>query len=132
MTENTSPSEYLVISRGKWDEDKRPEEIQDAIDKFYVWHARLVDEGKMLPGQRLATERKLVSRQGMTDGPFAEAKEVIGGYWFILATSLDEAAEIAAGNPCLACGLSYEIRPIESERASAFKLTNETPGSQAT
>jgi hypothetical protein len=52
---------------------------------------------------------------------------VIGGYWFILAGSLEEAAEIAAGNPCLACGLVYEIRPIESVRASAFAVTTETP-----
>lgn len=131
MTDQTSQSEYLVISRGKWDADKSPEEIQDAIDKFYVWHARNVDEGRMLAGQRLATEAKLVTKQKVIDGPFAEAKEVIGGFWFILAGSLDEAAKIAAGNPCLACGLTYEIRPIESERASAFKVTNETPGKDA-
>ena len=128
MTNQTSPSEYLVISRGKWDADKSPEEIQTAIDKFYDWHARLVAEGKMRGGQRLATEGKVVSRHGVTDGPFAEAKEVIGGYWHILAGSLEEAAAIAAQNPCAACGLVYEIRPIEPIRASAFAVTNETPG----
>ena len=42
--------------------------------------------------------------------------------------SLEEAAELAAGNPCLAYGLEYEIRPIDPERASAFAVTNETPG----
>lgn len=63
----------------------------------------------------------------MTDGPFAEAKEVVGGYWFILAGSLDEAADIAVGNPCLAFGLACEVRPIDPVRASAFALTNETP-----
>jgi hypothetical protein len=63
----------------------------------------------------------------VTDGPFGEAKEAIGGYWFILAQSLEEAAEIAAQNPCLKCGLFYEIRPIDPERASAFNVTNETP-----
>jgi hypothetical protein len=61
------------------------------------------------------------------DGPFAEAKEVVGGYWFFLAGSLAEAAALAAQNPCLACGLTYEVRPIEEERASAYKLSNETP-----
>ena len=103
------------------------EEIQDAIDRFYVWIERLVDEGKMKRGQRLASEGRLVSRGMTTDGPFAESKEVIGGYWFIVAASLDEAAQLAGGNPCLACGLSYEIRPIESARASAFALASETP-----
>lgn len=43
---------------------------------------------------------------GVIDGPFAEAKEVIGGYWFVVAGSLQEAAAVAAENPCLACGLS--------------------------
>jgi hypothetical protein len=63
----------------------------------------------------------------VTDGPFGEAKEVIGGYWFIVASSLEEAAQIAAENPCLKCGLFYEIRPIDPERASAFVVTTETP-----
>ena len=128
MTDKTATSEYLVISRGQWDKDKSPETIQKTIDDFYVWHARLVDEGKMKPGQRLAREVRMVSRQGVTDGPFAEAKEIVGGYWFCLAGSLEEAAALAAQNPCLACGLMYEIRPIEPERASAYKASNETPG----
>jgi hypothetical protein len=128
MDDNTSPSEFLVISRGQWDPDLPKAEIQAAIDNFYVWHERMVIEGKMKAGQRLAREGKTVSKNAVKDGPFAEAKEVIGGYWLILAGSLDEAAQLAAENPCLACGLAYEIRPIEKARASAFAVTNETPG----
>jgi hypothetical protein len=128
MNEKISQSEYLVISRGQWDKELSPEEIQKAIDQFYVWLARLVDEGKMKTGQRLGSEGKTVLRKNVvTDGPFGEAKEVIGGYWFIIAGSLDEAARIAAGNPCLNCGLFFEIRPIDPERASAFTVTTETP-----
>jgi hypothetical protein len=119
--------EYLVISRGQWDAERSPEDIQKAIDAFYVWHDRLVAEGKMRSGQRLARAGKLVSRGQVIDGPFTEAKEVIGGYWFILARSLEEAAKIAAENPCLACGLFNEVRPVERERASAFAVTSETP-----
>jgi hypothetical protein len=51
MSEQVSPSEFLLISRGQWDKDLAPEEIQKAIDQFYVWLARLVDEGKMKTGQ---------------------------------------------------------------------------------
>jgi hypothetical protein len=121
--------EYLIISRGKWDADASPDDVQKAIDTFYVWLDGLVAEGKMRRGQRLATGGRTVSkRMGATDGPFGETKEVIGGYWFILAASLDEAAELAAGNPCMQHGLFYEIRPIDPERASAFAVTNETPG----
>lgn len=131
MIENPSTSEFLVLSRGQWDPSKSPEEIQQAIDAFYAWHERLVQQGKMKAGQRLTVEGKMVSRSGIMDGPFAEAKEVIGGYWFFKAASLEEAAEIAAQNPCLACGLSYEVRPIDPERCSAYKISNETPPGRA-
>jgi hypothetical protein len=120
-------SEYLVISRGQWHVDASPEDIQRAIDEFYVWLERLVAEGKMKRGQRLASTGKTVGRPTSTDGPYGEAKEVVGGYWFILAPSLEAAAAIAGQNPCLRCGLFYEIRPIENIPASAFKVTTETP-----
>lgn len=128
MNKKASSSEYLVISRGQWDKDIPPEEIQTAIDQFYVWLGKLVDEGKMKPGQRLGTAGKTVARSAVTDGPFGEAKEAIGGYWFIVADGIEEAAKIAGENPCLKCGLFYEIRPIDPERASAFTVMTETPG----
>jgi hypothetical protein len=127
MSDSKAQSEYLVISRGQWDEDKSPEEIQKAIDAFYDWHDQLVSEGRMKSGQRLARPSMLVSRHGVTDGPFTETKEVIGGYWILLAGSLAEAAALAAQNPCLACGLTNEVRPVESERCSAFEESTETP-----
>ncbi len=123
-----TPSEYLVLSRGKWDEDKSPEQIQQAIDAFYAWHDQLVAQGRMKAGQRLARDARLVSRTGVLDGPFTEAKEVVGGYWFFVAASLDEACALAAQNPCIACGLQFEVRPIEPVRASAYVASNETPG----
>ena len=122
-----SSNEYLLLSRGQWDPEKSDEEIQAAIDNFYVWYERLVGEGKFKRGQRLTTAAKRVSRGGILDGPFAETKEIIGGYWFIVAESLQEAARIASESPCLTSGLSYEIRPIELERGSAYRVTNETP-----
>ena len=127
MSTESSRPEYLVLSRGKWDPNLSPDEIQAAIDKFYVWLDGLVQEGKMKPGQRLAREGKVVTKRGITDGPFAEGKEVIGGYWFIVADSLDDAAALIAANPCISCGLVMEVRPLELERASASALTNETP-----
>jgi hypothetical protein len=108
--------EYLVIARGQWDAGVSRDEIQGAIDKFYSWLERLVEEGKMQRGQRLTYEGKTVRRNNViTDGPFGESKEVIGGYWFILANTLDEAAQIAQGNPCLEYGMFFEIRPIDPE-----------------
>ena len=59
MSDDASLSDYLVLSRGRWDEDKSPEQIQTAIDQFYAWHDRLVAEGRMRSGRRLAREGKL-------------------------------------------------------------------------
>lgn len=125
--DSEAPRDYLLLSRGQWDPSRSKEEIQAAIDSFYVWYEQLVAQGRFKRGQRLATDSKRVDRTSITDGPFTEAKEIIGGYWFIVAGSLEEAAALAAQNPCLACGLHCEIRPIELERGSAYRVTNETP-----
>jgi hypothetical protein len=119
MSERPSSAEYLVISRGEWDSTLSRDEIQNTIDQFYTWLDRLVSEGKMKRGQRLTYQGKTITRKnGITDGPFGESKEVIGGYWFIVANSLEEAAQIASGNPCLNCGLSFEVRPVDPETAT--------------
>jgi hypothetical protein len=124
-------SEYLVLSRGQWDKDASKEEIETAIAKFYDWLQRNIDAGKMKTGSRLSRERAVVSKKGIvTDAPFGESKEVVGGYWFIVAENLREAAGLAAQNPCAQYGLTFEIRPLESERASAYKLANETPAAE--
>lgn len=127
MNDSAPLSEYLVISRGQWDKEASKEQIQATIDAFYTWIGQMVDEGKMRPGQRLAHTGTTVSRSGITDGPFGETKEVIGGYWFILARDLEEAAEFMKGNPTIQRGLAFEIRPIEIERASAYRASNEAP-----
>lgn len=130
MADDTTLHEYLVLSRGKWDRDASPERIQRAIDDFYAWLEGLVAAGRARRGQRLDTGGRMVGRGGVTDGPFAEAREVVGGYWFFLAPDLDAAAVLAAQNPCLACGLQYEVRPVDPRPASAWAVTNETPAEQ--
>jgi hypothetical protein len=128
MSAPDSLSEYLVISRGQWDKDLSPERIQTAIDEFYSWIEVLIAQGKMKAGQRLSDQGATVSKSGIvTDGPFGETKEVVGGYWFFLANSLEEASALAAKNPCLQCGLFYEVRPVENARANAFVKMTETP-----
>jgi hypothetical protein len=127
MSEPTTLNEYLVISRGKWDEDLDPATIQTAIDKFYDWHDAHVRRGTMTTGSRLKPPTKLVSKRGIHDGPFAETKEVIGGYWSIRAKTLEEAAALAAENPVLPYGLMLEIRQLEPARANAYEPMTETP-----
>ena len=119
MSTKTTTSEYLVICRGtSLEESLSPEGIQNAMEQFYAWFERMSDEGKMKSGHQLAPEGKvLFGRKGVTDGPFAESKEGIAGYWFIRAASLEEAVEIVKGNPLLDHGHTIEIRPILPEAA---------------
>ena len=125
---NTEQQQFLLLSRGQWDKDSDKAEIEAAIEKFYAWYEANLETGVFKPGSRLTTDVALVTRDGIrTDGPFAEGKEVIGGYWIIVAESLAAAAAIASKNPVLAHGLNFEIRPLESERGSAYRHTNETP-----
>ncbi len=46
MSASATPSDYLVISRGQWDESATPEQIQNAIDDFYAWLEGQIGEGK--------------------------------------------------------------------------------------
>ena len=119
MNERPPPAEYLIIARGQWDSALSRDQIQKTIDQFYVWLDGLVNEGKMKRGQRLTDQGKTIIRPNVViDGPFGESKEVIGGYWFIIANDLDEAVEIAKENPCLTAGLFFEIRPIDPQPAT--------------
>lgn len=128
MNPETPLHDYLVISRGHWDKDKSKEQIDAAITDFYAWLNGHIEAGQMRAGSRLGIERAAVSKAGVTtDGPFGEAKEVVGGYWFVSATSLQAAAELLSHSPTLPCGLHYEVRPLESRSCSASDITNETP-----
>jgi len=120
-------NEYLVISRGQWDSDANQEDVQRAIDEFYVWYESGLELGRLKPGSRLTNEGRVLTKNSVTDGPFAESRELIGGYWLIVAGSLDEAAAIAMENPCVAFGLTIELRPLDSSRAAVTAITNETP-----
>jgi hypothetical protein len=117
MLAQTTTSEYLVICRGaKLDESLSPEDTRKAMKQFDAWFERMIEQRKMKSGRQLASEAKILSgRKGVTDGPFAESKEGVAGYWFIQAASLEEAVEIAKGDPLLDYGHTIELRPILSE-----------------
>jgi hypothetical protein len=114
MSTQTTTAEYLVICRGvRFDESLSAEDIQNAMKQYHAWFERMSDLGKVKSGRQLTPEGKVLSgRKGVTDGPFAESKEGIAGYWFIQAASLEEAVEIAKGDPLMDYGHTIEIRPI--------------------
>lgn len=82
----------------------------------------------MRRGSRLTREVALVTRKRtVTDGPYAEIKELIGGFWFVLAPSLQAAAQLLSDSPTVQHGVFYEVRPLDPDRASAYVASSETP-----
>jgi hypothetical protein len=111
--------EYMLLFRGTdWNKGLSPEEIQQVITDMYAWFDRLTEQGKLKAGQPLELEGKIVSEKKgrrVVDGPFAESKEAIGGYFLLLVDSLDEAVEIARDFPALKYGATVEVRPVAPE-----------------
>ena len=119
---------YMLLFRGThWDKDLSPEEIQNMVGQWYAWFERLTRQGKCKVGHPLEREGKIVSsRTGRTvsDGPFAESKEAIGGYFLLQVDNIDEAVEIAKQCPGLAYGIDVEVRPV-AEQCAARARANE-------
>src|SRR3989441_8563967 len=112
-------NEYLLLFRGsQWDKGLSPEQLQKTVDQFMAWFERLKQQGKVKTGQPLARAGKIVSGKNgrsVADGPFAESKEAIGGYFLLQVDSLDEAVAIAKECPGLAYGVKVEVRPVAEE-----------------
>src|SRR6187549_3628912 len=95
----TSTAPYMLLFRGNdWAKGMSPEELQRVTGEWMEWFDRLVKQGKAKSGHPLESRGKLVAGTGgrvVTDGPFAESKEAIGGYFFLEVSGEEEALEIA-------------------------------------
>jgi hypothetical protein len=92
-----------------------PEEMQQILQKWRTWIAAGLEKGWMLePGDALQKEGRVVNaKKVVTDGPFVEAKEIVGGFSIVQAETLDAAAELAKGCPVFLRGGSVEVRPLQ-------------------
>ncbi len=94
-----------------------PEEGEKMMADYYTFTQSIVESGEMLSGEPLqgvetaTTVRVRGGRTASTDGPFAETKEVLGGYYLVDCKDLDRAIELAARIPA-AHGGSVEVRPV--------------------
>ena len=114
-----TPNEYLLLFRGdNWHDHLTPEELQSALGQFKAWFEGLQAQGKIKGAQPLSREGRLVSGKAgrvVSDGPFVESKETIGGYFLLAVNSLDEAVAVAKSFPGLQFGTQVEVRPIAEE-----------------
>lgn len=117
-TTSTSASAYMLLFRNTGPENYQhlsAEQRQQVVTRWNAWFDGLVAQGKAIEGQPLEMQTRVVSGAGgarVIDGPFAEAKEAIGGYVKLLVNDLDEATAIAKRHPGLAYGLIIEVREL--------------------
>jgi hypothetical protein len=116
MSTQTNKSECILFFRDtNWDRGLSPEETQKALSQFMAWMEGLNQQGIFKAGQPLEHTGKLVSGKkgkNVADGPFAESKEAVGGYFLLQVDDLDEAVEIAQSCPLLEYGTMIEVRPV--------------------
>lgn len=114
----TPASSFLLLFRNAGAETHQhlsPEQRQEMMKQWNDWYDGLAAQGKVEHGRPLALEGRVVSGargERVTDGPFAETKEIVGGYFFLTVANIDEATEIAKRCPGLPLGMSVEIRPV--------------------
>lgn len=110
------PNGFLLLFRGKdWDAALTDDELPEAMGRMMAWFDALQSQGKVKGGAALARVGKMVSAHGVSDGPFAEAKEEIGGSLHLDVATMEEAVTIAEAYPGFQYGITVEVRPTLTE-----------------
>ena|SRR5579883_2136055 len=107
-------SEFVYLYRGG-QRGGSPEAIQQTMQKWMAWFKDLGDKGHIKDiGHPLERAGKLVKgkQKTITDGPFAETKDVIGGFTLVQARDIDQAVELSKGCPIFETDGAVEVRPI--------------------
>jgi hypothetical protein len=124
MSDPISQPEYMLLFRGSMlDRGLSPQALQDVMTRWKAWYDGLVSDGRAVSGRPLGAEGRVVTGRGgrhVADGPFAESKEAVGGYFMLHVADFDEAVEIARHCPGLDYGLAVEVRQVR-ERCVALE-----------
>jgi hypothetical protein len=106
---------FMLIFHGGQLPTQSPEEMQTHMGKWMTWIDKLAKEDKYAAGEPLIPGGKLVSGPGgknVTDGPYTEGKEVVGGFFIINAKDMDEAVAISQGCPDFELGGTVQVRQV--------------------
>jgi len=126
---------YMLIFLGTdWHNGLSPERMQQVAGEWMAWFKRLTDQGKVTGGNPLEPAGKIVSGKGgrvVADGPFAESKEAIGGYFLLKVGTMDDAVAIAQECPGLPYGVKVEVRPVMEQCPLAGEALPETQLAEA-
>lgn len=134
MSAENNNNGYMLIFRGTdWYKGLSPEQMQQVADQWMAWFNRLKDQKRCVAGNPLETDGKIVSGRDrmVSDGPFVESKESIGGYFLLTVPTLDEAVAIAKECPGLPHGIRVEVRPVAGECPMVAEVRTEAEAETA-
>ena len=106
---------YRMADAARQEAMGTPERAQQSMQRWMIWMRDLEAKGHLKDrGQPLERVGKIVRgpEPSVTDGPFIEAKDLVGGFSIVEAESIERATELAAGCPILAGGGTVEVRPV--------------------
>jgi hypothetical protein len=120
LKQTNSMDKFMLIFHSPFSQeqnfmDQSPEAMQAEMEKWNKWIGGIAAQGKLLGTEALMPTGKLMTKGGqlVTDGPYTEGKEIIGGYMLLNVASIEEATELAHGCPLFESeGSSVEVRPI--------------------
>jgi hypothetical protein len=106
---------FMYLFRGGMDSSLSPEAMQAQMQKWMQWMESLAKKGTLVAGEPLQNSGKQVAgkKKVVTDGPFAEAKEMVGGYLIVNAKDINDAVEISKNCPVFEFDGHVEVRPIQ-------------------
>jgi hypothetical protein len=106
---------YLFLFRGGM-QGGSPEDMQKQMQKWRNWIGELNAKGVFVGGEPLERTGKVVrgTKKSVTDGPYSEAKDVVGGYVIVKAGSIDAAVELSRGCPIFEVDGTVEVRQLAS------------------
>ena len=106
----------LVFRRPETENDPKPspEQMQAMMKQWSDWMGSIAAQNKLAnSGNRLSSEGRVIKANNLvTNGPYVETKEAIGGYIIVKAASIDEAVTLANGCPILSIGGNVEVRKV--------------------
>jgi len=109
-------NEFMMIFRTENEDNAAPtpEEMQEIMKIWQDWIGGIAAQGKFVATNALGTQGKTVTSGGViTDGPYAEIKEIVGGYMIVKAENLEEAFKLSEGCPILALPTGkVEVRDV--------------------
>lgn len=106
---------YLFIEDATQSGQASPEEMQAGMQKWFDWIDKLKATDQYVSGEPLLPSGKLIkgANKVVTDGPFAESKELVSGFFIVLAKDIDHATEMAKDCPIFETGGDLAVRPVQ-------------------